>query len=173
MEFQITCECGRAVPVTEAAAGAAVQCACGRAVFVPALAVALPASEVSPGRIMQSSMTKFHTVSWLICTLGVAVCIGIVSSFFPLANRTAPPTFGECILGLTLVTIWLQLPYGFYHARVNQGQPCSGCAQLVLLAATGITGAFILYIVWDILRLLQSLVMTPPLPIRYSGGAIG
>lgn len=58
MEFQVPCECGKELTVSEAAADSRRECACGRAVVIPSLKemrlrAGLPAYNIPPEKLIE------------------------------------------------------------------------------------------------------------------------
>jgi hypothetical protein len=63
VDFQLDCECGSAVTVTEAAAGREIDCSCGRTIKVPSFGelrqrAGLPANNVSPALMITHLQEK-------------------------------------------------------------------------------------------------------------------
>ena len=109
----------------------------------------------------------FNGISWLLCTFGLILPLGILllidSSEFERANMLA----GTCMLILFGAT-YLSIPYAIYHKQVNRNQPPNAALTLFFMLFTGILGGIALCLVWDFVRLIQSLIVRPERRIGYA-----
>jgi hypothetical protein len=85
MPFEITCGCGKIIPVTEGMAGSSIACQCGRAVSVPSLSqmrsqVALVADPADASR-ERSSGEKVALWALGILVIGTLLFCGVPISF--------------------------------------------------------------------------------------------
>lgn len=118
-------------------------------------------------------LRTFHTLSWLLCTLGLAL-LAPLSYWAGLQTRLwfaarsgffrAPMVAAIAFLGSAL---YLLLAYFLYQRQVVQGRKLGTGLTILALLASGIVGGLILALLFDALRLLLRAILRPQGEVRF------
>jgi hypothetical protein len=88
MAFEVACECGKKLPVTEGMAGSSVSCPCGRSVRVPSLSQLRDQADLiaEPAEIAPRRSPGEQAALWV---LGILVVSGLVFCGIPFSFALA------------------------------------------------------------------------------------
>ena len=106
MDTNITCRCGRVIPVAEGQAGSSVLCECGGSVFVPSLSILRAMELVEPHPLPVSYVPRFETITPISNTIQEI----IAPTCAHLRAEHGPPSVRHMLVmvALTADALWLQ-----------------------------------------------------------------
>ena len=118
-------------------------------------------------------MRIFHTLSWLVCTLGLAL-VAPLSYWAGLQTRlwfAARSGFFRAPIVAAIVffgtALYLVLAYLLYQRQVVQGRKVGTAPTILFLLASGVVGGLFLVLLFDALRLLLRAILRPQGEVRF------